>query len=768
MELQSWKIDRIRALTDEVKQLHPTLNDLFLKLPGIKTVHNTHGPSEMGADFILVRDDPALLQERYIGVIVKADDIKQDHTDLKRQIDECGVERKIEGGKKSIFINEIWIITSQKITNNAKEKLHKDHKSSNVSFIDGENLANLIERNYPEYWDFKTAKLSNYITAQQNKLTTLGQNYSLLPSGVGNVRVEQQIYSVPKESKTSFRIRTSEKTTSLLTEIKKRRAIFIQGGMGSGKSELLRSTALSLLSPEHVSSLKIAPLFMTYREAKEKRDSINDIISQAKSTIGDDSYSIALLIDGMDEVPDANDEKVAFACEMSNSLLSDDKTKLIITSRSIDEVVHHNNLIKSFDMFAMAPLAFGSLVTFIRQICAGMDITDRLRDDLHKSPLLKALPRTPLSAILLAKLLSEKIKDLPSTLPELYSKYTELVLGRWDINKGNGSEKEYETIYRLTANLATYMLDNDLDKIATSEVKRLFDDYLSQRNTGQDSNQLFDGFVSRREIIAHDRDNKTVQFRHRTFMEFFYSQNRFWLKGRDAPIESPFDPYWKAVEYFYLGLVKDAPERIKMLAAIAPDDDLEVFIKTIELGPFMLAAYQTPYSSIEDALYLAFFEAGELYCKTVRGENNQSPIANIPELQLLALMTQSLKNSYAYEFFQKALGNAKLKLSLESSPDKEVSFVAEFFIDSVLAQLGGKNAFVRLIDNHQSELDWSIRIGITCSAHDSDFTNDSLRRYDKKMRRSVSTNFALRQFIEDIERTPIKDRSEKLKLQPAS
>lgn len=761
MSLQQWKIDRVRALTDEVKHLHPTLNDLFLKLPNIKTVHKTHGPQEMGADFILVRDDPALLQERYIGVIVKANDIKQDHTDLKRQIDECGVERKIEGGKKNVFLSEIWVITSQSITKNAQDKLHKDHKTTNVSFIDGENLAKLIENYYPEYWDYQTAKLSAYITTEQNKLTTLGKNYSLLPPSIGTIRVEQQIYRVPSESKNSFKVYAPQKTSTLVAELQKRRAVFIEGGMGSGKSELLRSTALSLISPDNVSLLKIAPLFMTYRDLKEQKDSINDLVKKVIAQIDDDSFSIALFIDGMDEVPDTNEEKVSIVCKLSNDLLSDQRVKLVVTSRNVDEITKRNELAKSFEMFVMAPLAFGSLINFIQQICSGMNVSERLRSDLQRSPLLKALPRTPLSAILLAKLLSENVKDLPSTLPELYSKYTELVLGRWDIHKGNGSEKEYETIYRLTANLAAYMVDHDLDVIAVSELKRIFKDYLDQRNTGQNFDSLFQNFVDRREIIAYDFENLTIQFRHRTFMEFFYSQNLFWQKGRNAPIDEPFHPYWKAIEYFYLGLIKDAPDRIKSLAALVAANETEGFIKSTQFGLFMLAAYQTPYVDLEDALFRAFIEAAELYCSVCRGEHNDTPIAALPELQLLALFTQSLKQNYTYDFFQKALTTAKLKLTLESSPTKEERFVAEFFVDSVLAELGDNSAFLRLVEQNESELNWSLRLGISCSAKDANFTNDAIRRLDKKLRRSLNKNPALHRFIEVAETTPINERNTK-------
>ncbi|WP_154234824.1 NACHT domain-containing protein [Burkholderia pseudomallei] len=758
MNVPQWKMDKIHALKDEVKELHPTLHDLFLKIPYIRSIQYTHGPNEMGADFVLVREDNVLLQEKYIGIIAKADDIKQDYTDLKRQIDECGIERTIDGGKRSIYLSEIWIVTSQNITNNARTKLHRDHKTTNISFLDGAAIAKLIEKHFPEYWDRQTARLSSYITSQSSRITSIGSNHSLLPPNIGSIRVDQQIYRIPDDAKNSFRIHSPHKTTNLISELQRRRAIFIEGGMGSGKSELLRSTAVALFSPDHLNSTKILPLFLTYREFKEKVESLNSIVKEAREYIDDESYHVAIFIDGMDEVSDCEEEKISLVCKLSNDLLQDDKLKLVITSRNIDGITRRKDLAKSFEMYQIAPLAFSSLVNFIQKICNTEGVSDRLRSDLQKSPLLKALPRTPLSAILLAKLLSENVKDLPSTLPELYSKYTELALGRWDLRKGNGSEKEYETVYRLTANLAAYMLENDLDVVGIGEVGRLFKDYLDRRNTGQNADAIQQCFVASREIVAYDSENKTIQFRHRTFAEFFYSQNIFYQQGRSASIKKPFHPYWKSIEYFYLGLIKDAPERINQLSAIAPDGVLEKLIKCTQLGLFMLAAYQTPYESLEGALYRAFVDAAEICCAVSRGEHNDSPLATLPELQVLALLTQSLKQSYGYEFFQRALVTAKIKLAEDVGLVREVGFVAEFFIDSVLAELDDASAFVRLIENHESELNWSLRLGISCSANDAKFSNDSIRRIEKKLRRAIEKNKALHQFIDEIEGTPIKDR----------
>jgi len=75
-----------------------------------------------------------------------------------------------------------------------------------------------------------------------------------------------------------------------------------------------------------------------------------------------------------------------------------------------------------------------------------LNLKDRILEDLKQSHLMKELPQSPIAAILLARLFENNAKDLPSNLPELYGMYLELILGKWDIDKGIESPREYETV----------------------------------------------------------------------------------------------------------------------------------------------------------------------------------------------------------------------------------------------------------------------------------------------------------------------------------
>ncbi len=84
---------------------------------------------------------------------------------------------------------------------------------------------------------------------------------------------------------------------------------------------------------------------------------------------------------------------------------------------------------------------------------------------------MKALDGAPIAYILLGRLIAESEQDLPSNLTELYQKYTELTLGRWEIAKGLRSQQEYEIVTEALIWLSFFMLDNQLSEISRIELE---------------------------------------------------------------------------------------------------------------------------------------------------------------------------------------------------------------------------------------------------------------------------------------------------------
>ncbi|WP_282126970.1 restriction endonuclease [Marinifilum flexuosum] len=145
--------EKIEGYSDEVKELHPFLKNLFSQMPQIRRVEYNHGSSEYGADFLLVEEDQTLLKEVYIGVVVKSKKIQQKDVDeIERQIKEAfRMPKIIHSGEKKVTLNKVWLLTNKTITSNAKEKIQEYFKDKHIDIIDVDLLISLVGKYYPQF-----------------------------------------------------------------------------------------------------------------------------------------------------------------------------------------------------------------------------------------------------------------------------------------------------------------------------------------------------------------------------------------------------------------------------------------------------------------------------------------------------------------------------------------------------------------------------------------------------------------------------------------
>ena len=114
-------LKKIKDIQGEVNELHPLLDALFRKLDTVTHVEYKQGPRESGADFVVIKTDPVWNQDEYVGVVVKTGKITQNSHDVNAQIEQCATMKRTINGKKEILVNEIWVVTSTGITQNAQD-----------------------------------------------------------------------------------------------------------------------------------------------------------------------------------------------------------------------------------------------------------------------------------------------------------------------------------------------------------------------------------------------------------------------------------------------------------------------------------------------------------------------------------------------------------------------------------------------------------------------------------------------------------------------
>lgn len=757
--------DKIRNIKGEVKNFHPILEKLFPKIPRYIEMEYTQGNREKGADFVIARQGDTFGNTEYIGVIVKIGNIDQKSADVDTQIDECSMPR-VFSGKNTIYIDEIWIVTNGTITANAKDKLHEKYKARKLIFIDGRKLTELIEQYLPSFWESVPLETGDYLSKLKTKYENIDNSVSLVHVGDERFYIEQDIYTYPREEYRLKlkRLKKPARKVNIFEVIEKSKIILVEGPMGAGKSKLLRQIVIHFSEPNIFSKKKLIPVPLNFRELIDEYN--NDIDKLIASVINskmkqeiDDNTNILLVVDGIDEKKLSNDEQIESLKAFCQFVHDRNDLKAVFSSRPLESLEKNGDLDKLISSYQIGSLSFSKTIEFIQTICNKLNIKDRLIQDLKKSALFSELPRSPISVILLANILNENPKELPSSLTELYTKYVEWSLGRWDISKGLQSEKEYEALNNIMMNLAKYVLDADTT-ICIEEAKKFFDDYLKPRNLGINAKDLFKVLLERTDFMFVNESNKTIGFKHRTFAEYFYAlaahRDRSMLIDKRA-----FQQYWMNTFFFYIGLEKDIPEVIKEITDLVPDDDSQEFLKIINMPNFLMAAYTSPYEVVVNGLTKTIIEAAKLYEKLVAGASSTG-LSKLPRMHLLWLFQALIRENYSYEFFIPAMEDAALLINNEEI-DASTKMYALFFLNVAYIDSGVNKTFDFLLKDFAKSLPLDVLLAYKHESEDIKNKNDLMKKQDKRINRLLGNNKQLSKEISKLYENPLGELSKQAK-----
>jgi hypothetical protein len=257
--------------------------------------------------------------------------------------------------------------------------------------------------------------------------------------------------------------------------------------MGGGKSKLLRKLTqhyadLSTFADEHT-----LPLYASFKElVDEHGGDLEALLTQRvpyeTQKAAGDNIGYLFLIDAIDEKDMPPEELAELLAGIAEKVESEERYRLVLTSRYIGSLEFDRRFSLRLARYEITQLSMGKIVGFLNTIRQRLNLHTRIVEDLQRSSLFDRLPRNPIAAVLLGQLLAEQQQELPSTMTELYQKYMELALGRWDARKGLQSQQEFETLENVLMNLAEYMLQNELESINSTEVEDRFREYLNERN----------------------------------------------------------------------------------------------------------------------------------------------------------------------------------------------------------------------------------------------------------------------------------------------
>lgn len=726
----------LAEIKKEVEEFHPLLDKLLPKLPRISNVEYTHGPNEKGADFVISRLDDTIGDIDYIGVIAKTGPINNALTNIFDQIDDCSSSRIILKGSKEIYLTEIWIINNETISSRAQEKIHDRYHGKKIKFIERDTIANWIDKNLPTFWSKIPIAIAQYLQDIHIKIAELDSAFSLFPATIKPFFVETQIRKINHDYKSS--IRNKDKHEDIEKVIARNKITLIESGPGSGKSQLLRNTVKKLTSPDSYIASKSIPFLLTYSDFTDIYNyDLGKIQEHIIKEIGDSNISSStnfiIFIDGFDEKIEENRDIPSEIQRISIEIDRYTNIKVVITTRPLSIIDYRKYLPNNSPGYTIVPFGTEKILRLIDKICQQANISSRLFEDIKNNGLFKQLPKNPISAILLANLINENSKELPANLSDIYRKYCELMLGRWDIEKGLQSDKEYETAKEILTYIAKFFIENGLTQISKDEAIGHFKCYLSERNLDIDPVELYKKVSSRSGILQENSNNKTVYFKHRSFAEYFYAM----YKTRHADDHffdtRAFDPMWRNIYFFYVGLLKDCEEVIEKILTTKPVTDADRFFKVINMADFFLAAYTTPYKIIEDNLPILINEYRDFYLDVIANKV-ETPLSELPEIAVLEFFQAIINSSYSYQFFIKALNHAIIEIgSDDSSTDVEKAY-SLFFISVIYRALDQPNPFDGLIDQLKGKIPLPLQFGLFYESRQDNKPSKLLKRVERNLK----------------------------------
>jgi len=228
--------------------------------------------------------------------------------------DIVSIYKTIETLQNKYSANSVSIVSRETISEGFRQTLFKKSTNINPTYIERQNLINLIDEHYSDFWRHEDQNLLEY---EKQLLKELEEDTELRKLRFSEDKYKKKLdfFIAPylsrcyedKNTRTVVR-----KKYSFSDVVASTSSVLIQGEAGCGKSTLLKKIAKSLI--EDNSGIKVGkknlPLYITVQELIAGADDIKSLI-QNKLTIilGEaplseikDKYFIHILIDSMDEL----------------------------------------------------------------------------------------------------------------------------------------------------------------------------------------------------------------------------------------------------------------------------------------------------------------------------------------------------------------------------------------------------------------------------------------------------------------------------------
>ncbi|PJJ83332.1 NACHT domain-containing protein [Mucilaginibacter auburnensis] len=468
--------------------------------------------------------------------------------------------------------------------------------------------------------NFKNSQIHNLSKVENTKELFHGLSIKDINDIYVSVKTSYQRFQEKKETYIKYdedvkAVKRTEELDDSLIIGRDHKDFFVYGLPTSGKSLLLKRIGINALNENY--EKPVAVFYWEFASIKENVDLLSSLKSQyaaaTNEAINFTKFSkLILLFDGLDEIKDPKvkslilenvlqlkiqlqvqedsfkkDKKAKYdAFQIAKQLLSDPFSKLKVSNEIIDadcfnknfnvqliissrdrNFIQEHEILNSFEKVELLPFDVGQAFKLVKKLIPNdVSKSNHFVNALKDGLLTNKLVRTPLALTLMAILYREDqidLSELPANITELYNKFTDYYLERWDSSKGLGSQYKYEEARQIMAMIASKMHCEGEKSITESNLSTLLEEIKGEYDFKdlKDISGFIDSLKDRQGLIQYDEHLNEFYFYHLTFQEYFASV-AFDDSNESVLNENFFSDWWENTMIFYCG---KQPKRDKFI-----------------------------------------------------------------------------------------------------------------------------------------------------------------------------------------------------------
>ena len=616
------KLEDIQKHHKEV-ELFPTLAQLFIHM-GFSKVQVTHGNNEYGRDLVFSINASPLGGEEWYAVVVKNKSVGQwdfqKDGEIGRQIIASFEHPLLLDNGNKIYANKVLVVVNGSVSSNAKsiiETSFEPHHRNNIIVWNYQLLEQNIEKTIKDlFLSGETGTQTEYEVNiyKKNMIETLSNlgNAKQLFLGTDTIEEIDDIFVNVRTAERKYEEERKQYGVELpaymvgevddaISIINSNRHTIITGIPTSGKTMLLKRIGLKALRDYE----SIGVFWFSMRDIDSSCFDISQEISkQFSSCTGGAIYNgevfqkKILLFDALDEVI-LDEDKRKIISIVNSYIQIETTTRVIITGRELD-IFDDLSLFGDYEKVNLLPFNIGQALKLVNKIIPDNKVkNNKFISAIKKQQFSSDLTRTPMALTLMAIMYNDDsidLEELPANVTELFSKFSDYYLDKWDASKGLSSQYKYEQVKNIMGFIAYWMHNQYVTEISTSDLHVLLHNIRETHPFDElkDVTSYVQKLKERNTLLCYDSHKDVFYFAGVAFQEYFTSI--YYDDSNEIELlQYVYNDWWQNVMVFYNGR---SPRRTvfvkKVIDHPIPSDGKSLYNHMHLLSKCMQAAHLIP------------------------------------------------------------------------------------------------------------------------------------------------------------------------------